>query len=67
MTSMSLFSSLWAQPGWAGAMTRALLRQLFVERQPRFFDRVHVGEAVQIKQRRAAAVFQKPNFSSVNF
>ena len=39
------------------------LRQLFVKRQPALFDRVHVGEAMQVKQRRAAAVFQQPNFS----
>src|SRR5918995_4921318 len=39
--------------------------EAFVERHPGFLDRMNVGEAVQIKQRSAAAVFQEPNFALI--
>ena len=37
-----------------------------MKRQPAFFHRMNIGEAVQIKQRLAVAVFQDLNFASVN-
>src|ERR1044071_1688315 len=41
--------------------------ELFMKRQKVFLNRVHVGEPVQVKQRRALAVFQNPDFASVHF
>src|SRR5262245_34083046 len=51
----------------SGRDQMGMFRQLLMKRQPRFFDRVNISEAVQIKQRRAIAVFQEPDFASVDF
>jgi len=52
--------------GVSGSDHACVLRELLMKRHPTFFDRVNVGEAVEVEQRRAVATFQDLNFVLVN-
>src|ERR1043166_1108858 len=43
-----------------------LFCQTFVKWQPTLLHAVHIGKAMQINQRRSAAVFENPNFAPVD-
>src|SRR6058998_2278283 len=50
-----------SRPDYAG-----VLRQFLMKRSPVFFYRMNVGETMEIEQRGAVAVFQKPDLASVD-